>query len=182
MFGFSWRPTCFGLKTSFLSLGFPWISLDSLVRIETFQWVTRGFRGKNFSPAFPHGAARRRDGSGGRGHTEARNCSCGELTGASDFLQAIVVRAVAFRPRRFKSNLLQYFTRSKRVFAKRPGEEAANVSTFVELNPTPQGRLLESQWLRFRGRRAKRELSRARIDASRRVSRFTSYLFCVKGL
>src|SRR5580704_11294791 len=22
-------------------LGFPWISLDSLVRIETFQWVTR---------------------------------------------------------------------------------------------------------------------------------------------
>jgi hypothetical protein len=35
-----------------VSVGFPWISLDSLVRIETFQWVTRPEAGKLFSRAF----------------------------------------------------------------------------------------------------------------------------------
>ena len=35
-----------------MSVGFPWISLDSLVRIETFQWVTRLEAGKLFSRAF----------------------------------------------------------------------------------------------------------------------------------
>ena len=32
----------------FMRVGFPWISLDFLVRIETYQWVTRDFRENNF--------------------------------------------------------------------------------------------------------------------------------------
>jgi hypothetical protein len=35
-----------------MSLGLSWISLDSLVRIEIFQWVTRLEAGKFFSRAF----------------------------------------------------------------------------------------------------------------------------------
>jgi hypothetical protein len=43
-FGFSW-PAAFSLrKTRFMTVGFVWIYLDSLVRIETYQWVTRDFR------------------------------------------------------------------------------------------------------------------------------------------
>src|SRR6185437_133328 len=33
-------------------VGFPWISLDSLVRIVTYQWVTRDKRDKIFSRGF----------------------------------------------------------------------------------------------------------------------------------
>src|ERR1700722_5110664 len=32
-----------------MRVGFPWISLDSLVRIETFQWVTRDRHGASLS-------------------------------------------------------------------------------------------------------------------------------------
>ena len=39
-------------KPPILRVGFPWISLDSLVRIETFQWVTRDYRRKIFRGAF----------------------------------------------------------------------------------------------------------------------------------
>jgi hypothetical protein len=35
-----------------MRVGFPWISLDSLVRIVTYQWVTRDFRWKKFCVAF----------------------------------------------------------------------------------------------------------------------------------
>jgi hypothetical protein len=51
-FGFSW-PQAVSLRTpTLMSVGFPWISLDSLVRIETFQWVTRLEAGKLFSQPF----------------------------------------------------------------------------------------------------------------------------------
>jgi hypothetical protein len=39
-------------KPPFIAIGFSWISLDSLVRIETYQWVMRDFRDKKFSLAF----------------------------------------------------------------------------------------------------------------------------------
>jgi hypothetical protein len=45
-------PGCFATKPQLMSVGFPWISLDSLVRNETYQWVTRGKRGKFFLGAF----------------------------------------------------------------------------------------------------------------------------------
>jgi hypothetical protein len=35
-----------------MRVGFPWISLDSLVMIETFQWVTRLFAGRKFLAPF----------------------------------------------------------------------------------------------------------------------------------
>ena len=57
-FGFSWTVAVLlpdGPKTR---LGFPWISLDSLVRIETFQWVTPDFAAKKISRALlPLGGA-----------------------------------------------------------------------------------------------------------------------------
>src|SRR5271165_6987053 len=47
-FGFSWIlpvSPAFGFD---LRLGFPWISLDSLVRIGAFQWVSGAKRRRNF--------------------------------------------------------------------------------------------------------------------------------------
>src|SRR6202042_333664 len=44
-------PGPFAAKPSFLRVGFPWISLDSLVRIETYQRVTRDKRAKVFLEA-----------------------------------------------------------------------------------------------------------------------------------
>ena len=41
-------------KPLVLRVGKAWISLDSLVRIETYQWVTRDFRWKKFrAPFYP---------------------------------------------------------------------------------------------------------------------------------
>ena len=37
------------LNPLFQAIGFPWICLDSLVRIVTYQWVTRDFRSLKFS-------------------------------------------------------------------------------------------------------------------------------------
>jgi hypothetical protein len=51
-FGFSWRVAVSLRKPPFMSLGFPWISLDSLVRIETYQWVTRLLAGRIFLAPF----------------------------------------------------------------------------------------------------------------------------------
>src|ERR1700733_11826779 len=55
-FGFSWLAAIPLRKPRPMTVGFVWISLDSLVRIETYQWVTRDFRWKffysRFSPAF----------------------------------------------------------------------------------------------------------------------------------
>jgi hypothetical protein len=38
--------------TPLIGVGFPWISLDSLVRIEPFQWVSGLKRGNFFLPLF----------------------------------------------------------------------------------------------------------------------------------
>ena len=44
------------------AIGFPWISLDSLVQIVTYQWVMRQFRGNKIrSPPPWAGEARRRE-------------------------------------------------------------------------------------------------------------------------
>jgi hypothetical protein len=72
--------------------------LDSLVRIETFQWVTRLEAGKLFSRAFSLALRGAGTGACGRGHAEAQDFLWGKLTLASDFLQEIVVRAVVFGP------------------------------------------------------------------------------------
>jgi hypothetical protein len=76
-----------------VGVGIPWISLDSLVRIETYQWVTGDKPRKNFSGRFcPLG--HQSDGTEGRrqGYAEAQKCSSSKLSLDSDFLQAIVVR------------------------------------------------------------------------------------------
>ncbi len=51
-FGFSWRVAYSPRKPRLSTIGFPWISLESLVRIETYQWVTRDKSAKNFRGAF----------------------------------------------------------------------------------------------------------------------------------
>ncbi len=45
----------FAAKILGLGVGKVWISLDSLVRIGTFQWVTRDIRRNIFPDAFPAG-------------------------------------------------------------------------------------------------------------------------------
>jgi hypothetical protein len=51
-FGFSW-PAAFSLrKTRLMTVGFVWISLDSLVRIEDLSMGYAGFSLKNFSSRF----------------------------------------------------------------------------------------------------------------------------------
>jgi hypothetical protein len=60
----------FASKALLLSVGFPWISLDSLVRIETFQWVTRLVAGILFLGPFP-GVRSAGTGACGRGHGSA---------------------------------------------------------------------------------------------------------------
>jgi hypothetical protein len=49
--------SCFPLKTFIQGFGFPWISLDSLVRIETYQWVATIFHDKNILAPFSAGEA-----------------------------------------------------------------------------------------------------------------------------
>jgi hypothetical protein len=51
-FGFSWPLAVSVRRPLIAKVGFPWISLDSLVRIDTFQWVTRLEAGKLFSQPF----------------------------------------------------------------------------------------------------------------------------------
>jgi hypothetical protein len=70
-----------------MRVGIPWISLDSLVRIETFQWVTRVFRRKNFLTASSPEAANRWNERLRFGHAEAQDCSSGKPNLISDFLQ-----------------------------------------------------------------------------------------------
>ncbi len=51
-FGFSWRVAYSPRKPRLSTIGFPWISLESLVRIETYQWVTRDKSAQNFRGPF----------------------------------------------------------------------------------------------------------------------------------
>jgi hypothetical protein len=56
-----------------MAIGFAWISLDSLVRIESFQWVARDFPGRIFLGPFP--GVR----SAGNGSRRSGPCGCAEL-------------------------------------------------------------------------------------------------------
>ena len=56
-------PGCFGSEGPPEGVGLSWISLDSLVRIETYQLVTPHKVGKLFSRAFSPLVERRRNGS-----------------------------------------------------------------------------------------------------------------------
>jgi hypothetical protein len=80
-------------KPPFLGIGKAWISLDSLVRIEPFQWVRRDFRWKEFLAPFAAGRQRRsrRQRSW---HAEAQDWSSTKLNSLSDFPQSIAVEAV----------------------------------------------------------------------------------------
>jgi hypothetical protein len=73
-----------------MSIGLSLISLDSLVRTDTFQWVTRLEAGKIFLIPFP-GVRSAGTGACGRGHAEAQDCSRGKLNLISVFQQQIVV-------------------------------------------------------------------------------------------
>jgi hypothetical protein len=92
-FGFSWPVAVSRRKPLLMSLGLSWISLDSFVRIETFQWVTRLEAGKIFSRAFSLALRGAGTGACGRGQAKAQDWSWRELNLTSDFLQWSVVRA-----------------------------------------------------------------------------------------
>jgi hypothetical protein len=78
------------LKTAVLGVGFSWISLDSLVRIQPFQWVTMALRGKLFLGAFP-GGWKRDKGRVWFWGSEALEISSGKHSRYSDFQQGNAV-------------------------------------------------------------------------------------------
>ena len=82
---------CFALKTQIKRVGFPWISLDSLVRIETYQCVTRDFRSKVFSCRFCPLALEAPEGKAAEeAMRKRRRVHRTEHNANSDFLQSIV--------------------------------------------------------------------------------------------
>jgi hypothetical protein len=76
-------------KPPIMRVGFPWISLDSLVRIETLQWVTRDFQQKFFRALL---SSRKgcRNGAPRFGMRKRWIVHGGDLSLISDFLQEIV--------------------------------------------------------------------------------------------
>ena len=71
-FGFSWLLAVLLRRPPLMSVGFPWISLDSLVRIETFQWVTRILARRIFPRAFSAGTEAPEREPHGRGMRKRR--------------------------------------------------------------------------------------------------------------
>jgi hypothetical protein len=62
-------PRRFAAKSQIRTVGLSWISLDSLVRIEPFQWVARIFRKKKILAPFSAPAAL--DGARALGQSES---------------------------------------------------------------------------------------------------------------
>jgi hypothetical protein len=77
-FGFSWLVALSLRRPAFMRVG--WISLDSLVRIEAFQWVTPHKAGKLFSRASCLALERRRVGSPQSWYVEGQDCHGLSLT------------------------------------------------------------------------------------------------------
>ena len=84
---FSWPLAVSLRKPPLMAVGFSWISLYSLIRIEIFQWVRRLEAGKSFSRTFALALEAPQREARGRGHAEAPDCSWGKLNRISDFLQ-----------------------------------------------------------------------------------------------
>jgi hypothetical protein len=105
-FGFSWKVTVLAAKPTVTGIGFPWISLDSLVRIETYQWVTRIKAEKFFPTAFVAAKepSRRLTRDLAR---EREDCSWRKLNSVSDFLQDIAVPVVPVWPPPSQDDSLQ---------------------------------------------------------------------------
>ena len=61
-------------KPKNIAIGFPWISLDSLVRIVTYQWVTMDFPELIFHAPFPLETGREREPAD-QWHAEGQNDS-----------------------------------------------------------------------------------------------------------
>jgi hypothetical protein len=73
-----------------------WISLDSLVRIETYQWVTGDFQRKIFPRAFGVAKAPWKRQTPHDRDTEGMDCSLGKPSLISGFLQEIAAQALPF--------------------------------------------------------------------------------------
>jgi hypothetical protein len=86
-FGFPWRAPLSLRKPLLTGVGFIWISLDSLVRIEPFQWVTGDNRRKFFRAPLPW--RKRSLGSHGPDLWRDRIVHRRKLKLISDLLQAI---------------------------------------------------------------------------------------------
>jgi hypothetical protein len=77
-----------------MRVGIPWISLDSLVRIEIFQWVTRHSAERFFFTRFCP-VARTPERESRRFGVRKGRIAHGESLTVSDFLQDISTRAEA---------------------------------------------------------------------------------------
>src|SRR5579871_925996 len=81
---------CFRPTEAFERVGLSWISLDSLVRIVTRQWVARREAGIQSFVAFWPSRAKRRNGGPQLWRGKRRNWNGGQNKLASDFLQGFV--------------------------------------------------------------------------------------------
>jgi hypothetical protein len=88
-FGFSWRVAVSLRRPLITRVGFPWISLDSLVRIETYQWVTR-LLARRISRAWVPDVSSPTTAGLALGMRKGMVAHGLKLTVISDFLQAIV--------------------------------------------------------------------------------------------
>jgi hypothetical protein len=114
LFGLSWPLAVSLRRPPPTRVGVSWISLDSLVTIKTFQWVTSLEAGIIFPRAFCLALAAT-TGVCGRGHAEAQDCSCGKLHLISDFLQQIVAEPFPFGRLNPKANRPRWVLLPKRV-------------------------------------------------------------------
>jgi hypothetical protein len=80
------------MKTPIYGVGFPWISLDSLVRIETYQWVTLDKSEKVFRIGFSVMSAATGQEPGSVA-CESAALSWRKSISISNFLQSIAVQA-----------------------------------------------------------------------------------------
>jgi hypothetical protein len=94
----------FAAKAQLMRVGFSWVSLDSLVRIETYQWVTRLEAGKTFF--FP-GVRSAGTGASVPRMRRRRIVHRASLNLVSDFLQEIVVRPIFLRPVRSLQDFIE---------------------------------------------------------------------------
>jgi hypothetical protein len=89
-------PSRLATRTKVFAIGFPWISLDFLVRIDIYQWVTRDSQERIFSRALVVAQVSLKRQPTIR-HAKRTDCSWAKLILISDFLQQIAIDR-NFRP------------------------------------------------------------------------------------
>ena len=131
LFGFSWPVAISLRKPRKTAIGFSWIFLDFLVRIETYQWVTRDSRWKIFRTSFDRSKRQIR-----RLRSEEQDCSSDEFNLPSVFLQQIIGPARSLSDFSIRGPLQPHRTIDKRT-------SSAPFIVRVSARPGPPGAMVK---------------------------------------